>query len=182
MGYRSAVAVGQTPLDCGASTCAESEEPMYPVVRPFAVIAAAIAVLSASGVCASAATKKPPAPRCRTFRQRDHHPADHHHHPRRQRPPHHHHHPPASLLSRHRDRSFGRRPRLPRLHAAARRRSRPAELVHGPDVQGDGGYPLARPFYIPGIQSEHAVLRRAFQDSGASFASGNDEPCAAVAE
>jgi hypothetical protein len=125
---------------------------MSPVVRCFAVTAAAIAVLSVSGVCAGAATKKPPQqfaversasgtviqPTTTIIPDGNGHrtviiiP--------RQR----------SYLDTGTEVSVGDRDYRDYMLPPGGDPGRPNWFM-GPDVQGDGGYPLARPFYIPGL-------------------------------
>jgi hypothetical protein len=124
---------------------------MYPVVRPYAVIATAIAVLLTSGVAVSAATKKPQQfaversasgtviqPTTTIIPDGNGHrtiiviP--------RQR----------SYLDTGTEVSVGDRDYRDYMLPPGGDPGRPNWFM-GPDVQGDGGYPLARPFYIPGL-------------------------------
>ncbi|MFY9694788.1 MAG: hypothetical protein WA776_10785 [Xanthobacteraceae bacterium] len=124
---------------------------MYPVVRPFAVITAAIAVLSISDVGAGAATKKPPQPAVErsasgTIIQ-----------PTTTIIPDGNGHRTVIIIPRHRsyldtgtEVSVGDRDYRDYMLPPGGDPGRP-NWVAGPDLQGDGGYPLARPFYIPGL-------------------------------
>jgi hypothetical protein len=124
---------------------------MSPVVRPYTVIAPAIAVLLTSGVAASAATKKPQQfaversasgtviqPTTTIIPDGNGHrtiiviP--------RQR----------SYLDTGTEVSVGDRDYRDYMLPPGGDPGRPNWFM-GPDVQGDGGYPLARPFYIPGL-------------------------------
>lgn len=122
---------------------------MSPVVHPFAVIAAAIAVLSVSDVCADAATKKPPQPAIErsasgTIIQ-----------PTTTIIPDGNGHRTVIIIPRQRsyldtgtEVSVGDRDYRDYMLPPGGDPGRPNWFM-GPDVQGDGGYPLARPFYIP---------------------------------
>ncbi len=124
---------------------------MSPVVHPFAVIAAAIAVLSVSDVCADAATKKPPQPAIErsasgTIIQ-----------PTTTIIPDGNGHGTVIIIPRQRsyldtgtEVSVGDRDYRDYMLPPGGDPGRPNWFM-GPDVQGDGGYPLARPFYIPGL-------------------------------
>ncbi len=124
---------------------------MSPVVHPFAVIAAAIAVLSVSDVCADAATKKPPQPAIErsasgTIIQ-----------PTTTIIPDGNGHRTVIIIPRQRsyldtgtEVSVGDRDYRDYMLPPGGDPGRPNWFM-GPDVQGDGGYPLARPFYIPGL-------------------------------
>ncbi len=124
---------------------------MSPVVHPFAVIAAAIAVLSVSDVCADAATKKPPQPAIErsasgTIIQ-----------PTTTIIPDGNGHRTVIIIPRQRsyldtgtEVSVGDRDYRDYMLPPGGDPGRPNWFM-GPDVQGDGGYPLARPFYIQGL-------------------------------
>src|SRR5262249_18692176 len=68
------------------------------------------------------------------------------------------HHPEAPLLSRSRNRSFGRRPKLPRLRRGPWGRSWPALLVPWTGRSGDRTQAAAKRVRRHWAQSEHAVL------------------------
>jgi hypothetical protein len=135
----------------GASTRAESEEPMRSVLRPFAIVAAAIAALSALGASAGAATKKPPQPAVErsasgTVIQ-----------PTTTIIPDGNGHRTIIIIPRNRsyldtgtELSVGDRDYRDYMLPPGGDPGRPNWNM-GPDLQGDGGYPLARPFYIPGL-------------------------------
>lgn len=124
---------------------------MCPVLRPFAVLAAAIAVLSVSAVCAGAATKKlvqPPVERSAagTVIQ-----------PTTTIIPDGRGHRTIIIIPRHRsyldtgtEVSVGDRDYRDYMLPPGGDPGRPNWYM-GPDVQGKGGYPIAEPFYIPGI-------------------------------
>jgi hypothetical protein len=139
------------PAKPGYIEATQSEEQMLPVVRVF-VITAAIGALSAWGLpAASAATKKPQQPAVErsasgTIIQ-----------PTTTIIPDGNGHRTIIIIPRHRsyldtgtevsvcDRDY-RDYMLPPGGDPGR-----PNWFMGPDLQGDGGYPLARPFYIPGI-------------------------------
>jgi hypothetical protein len=124
---------------------------MYPVVRPFAVLAAAVALLSLSDVCAGAATKKLARPQVErsaagTVIQ-----------PTTTIIPDGRGHRTIIIIPRHRsyldtgtEVSVGDRDFRDYMLPPGGDPGRPNWFA-GPDLQGNGGYPLARPFYIPGI-------------------------------
>ena len=124
---------------------------MYPVVRPFVVVAAAIAVLSVSGVCAGAATKRPPQPvversAAGTIIQ-----------PTTTIIPDGNGHRTIIIIPRHRsyldtgtEVSVGDRDYRDYMLPPGGDPGRPNWFM-GPDVQGNGGYPLPGPFSIPGL-------------------------------
>jgi hypothetical protein len=127
---------------------------MYPVVRPFAVIAATIAVLSASGVAAGAVTRKPQQPVVErsasgTIIQ-----------PTTTIIPDGNGHRTIIIIPRHRsyldtgtEVSVGDRDFRDYMLPPGGDPGRPNWFM-GPDLQGDGGYPLPRPFYIPGYNPD----------------------------
>jgi len=121
------------------------------IMRLFAGLAAAIAVLSALGLPASAATKKPQRPAVErsasgTIIQ-----------PTTTIIPDGNGHRTVIIIPRHRsyldtgtEVSVGDRDYRDYMLPPGGDPGRPNWFM-GPDVQGDGGYPLARPFYIPGL-------------------------------
>ncbi len=124
---------------------------MCPVLRPFTVVAATIAVLSASVVCAGAATRKPPQSAVErsaagTVIQ-----------PTTTIIPDGRGHRTIIIIPRHRsyldtgtEVSVGDRDYRDYMLPPGGDPGRPNWHM-GPDLQGDGGYPLAQPFYIPGL-------------------------------
>lgn len=124
---------------------------MCPVVRPFAVLAAAIALLAASDICARAATKKLIQPQVErsaagTVIQ-----------PTTTIIPDGRGHRTIIIIPRHRsyldtgtEVSVGDRDYRDYMLPPGGDPGRPNWYM-GPDVQGKGGYPIAEPFYIPGI-------------------------------
>ena len=120
-------------------------------MRPFAAIAAAFAVVSAFGVPAGAATKKPPLPVVErsasgTIIQ-----------PTTTIIPDGNGHRTIIIIPRHRsyldtgtEVSVGDRGYRDYMLPPGGDPGRPNWFM-GPDVQGNGGYPLAGPFYIPGF-------------------------------
>ena len=124
---------------------------MRSVLRAFAIIAAAVAALSALGASAGAATKKPAPPAVErsasgTIIQ-----------PTTTIIPDGNGHRTIIIIPRHRsyldtgtEVSVGDRDFRDYMLPPGGDPGRPNWYM-GPDLQGDGGYPLARPFYIPGL-------------------------------